>query len=937
MAGKKLPESSQTNLLDKSESQWFERRGKVVMLLVDALRFDYLLNGESTESNKRLPDHKLKRLNNKIAENPEKFVVIRARADAPTMTVNRIPCIATGNIPPKLALLQALEASKSVEDSFLRQLKVLNRTSYFTGDPLWVQYFPEEFTETQAALGFNIKDQNVDSNPIPFLKNKIIENNFDFLLGHLLAIDHMGHAHGLSSPKVQKQIALTDAAIIDIIKLVDDETTLIILGDHGMDKWGTHGGGTEDEMNTAIVAYHKKGFQKYHQEGISKVMRSINETTLSVKQQDITSTVSMLLGVPIPFSNLGQIINDIYPKIDENVNKNYQCNAGFEIQMMHDNYLNCLQILNYFEKFQLEAQLFDENDLGRIGLLAKEVEKAYQTAVGMIQMSQQCEESFHEVVTNLVLKTQNISEQVYQLTLHTGAFDVPLIHEGLALLFLVMISYILIMQYLYRKGHNEKNLRLDLNDLKKVIPILIPLGIAMGITWHYKREWLHCLTTLMLCLAIWFCGSLLTELYKLSQGKASKIPQSASIEISSVQDVCEKKDDIESIPKADQTTREDEQLVGPQNQPVLQSSLLFILQAPLFTAIAVAIMVYCVICVQLGDFDSKFYHKIQPISHFAVFLAAAYRVHSLFPHKFNPVIPLTVIACVVLFYKKDTTFTSSETIKTSLGLLLLLDFVCREIDCIVNKLRTSKFWGIPYLACFGLLVPFHMMTNRENYWVEIAIPRLIWALLLGIIATRYVLKIESQAMKRNMQLCLVLYLALLQRSSVMLYFSVLLAVMRAINHLFKNANVLNFIYPVTIAVVSQFGLHMLDHDDRTIPKRFDIGFIGFHDFHILISSLMVFLNIMTSYVLGMVLMSHYNQSLDMEEPGKDKNSLSKEHVRVVKKKNILPYLLTFSLIYLGAAVKCYLWRYYLLTGAQEKYAIDSVIYILAMFGGFCLF
>ncbi len=924
MATKKLSEESKTNLLDKSETQWFERKGKVVMLMIDALRFDFFLNEELTESNKLLPDHKFKKLNNLIAKKPENFVVMRARADAPTITANRIPCIATGNIPPKLALFQALKASKLVEDSFLRQLKGLNRTSYFTGDPLWEEFFPEEFTEAKAAAGFDIKDQNVDKSRMVFMKNMIKENNFDFLLGHLLAFDHMGHAYGLSSPKLAKHIAKTDKAIIEIIKLLDDDTTLIILGDHGMDKWGTHGGGTEDEMNTAIIAYRKKGFQKYHQKGISQIMRSINETTLSVKQQDITSTVSMLLGTPIPFSNLGQIINDFYPKIED---KNSQCGA-FETQLMHDNYLNFLQILNYFEKVQVEAQMFNENDLNQIDSLAQEVKNVYKKAIGMIESSRQCEESFNEVAMDLVLKAQNVSEQVYQLTLHRGSFEMLLIHEGLVLLALVMISYILIMHYLYRKGHNETDLRVNFKDLKKMKLIFMIILIAIAITWYEKREWLHCLTTLMLCLAFLFCGSLLALLLTNNKTfvkeKIPYIPQPMTTSNS------EKTDDIESsIP------REDEQLVTSQDQPVLQNGLLFILQAPLFSVIAVAIMTYCVVIVQLGDCGDIFSDYIQPNSHFAVFLAAAYRVHRLFPHKFNPIIPLTVIACVALYYKKNTTFTSSETLQTSFGLLLLLDFVCREIDFIVNKLHTSKFWSIPYLACFALLVPFHMMTNKENFWVEIAIPRMIWALLIGIIIARCALKIESQAIKRNLQLCLVLYLALIQVSSLMLYFSVLLAVMRVLNHLFKNSNILSFIYPVLMAFMSQLGLHMLDHNDRSIPKRFDIGFIGLHDFSIVITPLVVFLNFITSYILGMVSISHYNQS---EGPGKEKKVLlSKEHIQVIKKKNILPYILTFSLIYFGASMKCYLWRYYLINNAQEKFVIDTVIYIVVMFGGFCLF
>lgn len=41
---------------------------------------------------------------------------------------------------------------------------------------------------------------------------------------------------------------------------MDDDTILIAFGDHGMTNDGTHGGDTENEIRTAIFAYHKSGF-----------------------------------------------------------------------------------------------------------------------------------------------------------------------------------------------------------------------------------------------------------------------------------------------------------------------------------------------------------------------------------------------------------------------------------------------------------------------------------------------------------------------------------------------------------------------------------------------------------------------------------------------------------------------------------------------------
>lgn len=41
---------------------------------------------------------------------------------------------------------------------------------------------------------------------------------------------------------------------------MDDETTLVVFGDHGMTLDGSHGGSSEEEMRTVLFAYQKKPF-----------------------------------------------------------------------------------------------------------------------------------------------------------------------------------------------------------------------------------------------------------------------------------------------------------------------------------------------------------------------------------------------------------------------------------------------------------------------------------------------------------------------------------------------------------------------------------------------------------------------------------------------------------------------------------------------------
>ena len=51
-----------------------------------------------------------------------------------------------------------------------------------------------------------------------------------------------------------------EGIIETVIEKMDDETTLVIFGDHGVTLDGSHGGSSEEEMRTVIFSYQKKPF-----------------------------------------------------------------------------------------------------------------------------------------------------------------------------------------------------------------------------------------------------------------------------------------------------------------------------------------------------------------------------------------------------------------------------------------------------------------------------------------------------------------------------------------------------------------------------------------------------------------------------------------------------------------------------------------------------
>jgi phosphatidylinositol glycan class O len=99
--------------------------------------------------------------------------------------------------------------------------------------------------------------------------------------------------------------------LMNIIEKMDDHTTLIVFGDHGMTSDGNHGGSAEDEMRSVVFSYQKKPFPMY--EKFKKYFSDLTDMNKAIKQVDLAAIVSVLLDIPFPYSNLGVFHPAFYP------------------------------------------------------------------------------------------------------------------------------------------------------------------------------------------------------------------------------------------------------------------------------------------------------------------------------------------------------------------------------------------------------------------------------------------------------------------------------------------------------------------------------------------------------------------------------------------------------------------------------------------------
>lgn len=174
-------------------------------------------------------------------------------------------------------------------------------------------YFAEEiFYDSLNIRDLDTNDRNVHKDVLSYLDRakKNETDHFDLLVAHLLGIDHAGHTFNVQHPELLRKVKETNEILKDFIEALDDDTILLMYGDHGMTPEGNHGGDSQNEIRTVMFAYYKKGFPMLKK---SKTILKLLETYAmeDFKQIDIPSIATSLLGVPIPFSNLG-VFNPLF-------------------------------------------------------------------------------------------------------------------------------------------------------------------------------------------------------------------------------------------------------------------------------------------------------------------------------------------------------------------------------------------------------------------------------------------------------------------------------------------------------------------------------------------------------------------------------------------------------------------------------------------------
>ncbi|CAE6483800.1 unnamed protein product [Rhizoctonia solani] len=297
---------------------------KAVVIIIDSLRFDFISPVPPTPSDPY--HHNVLTLPAQLtASNPDRSLLFNAYSDPPTATLQRIKGLTTGSLPTFVDIGSNFGGSAILEDSLILQMQRAGLRTAFMGDDTWETVFPGAFNQSYPFDSFNVEDlhtvdRGVIHNIFPLLQNH--GKDWDVIIGHFLGVDHVGHRLGPSHPTMKAKLQEMNQVLTRVVELLDDDTLLVVLGDHGMDKRGDHGGDGELETSSGLWLY-SKGHSLTSPDSLSKQLRiqghypdivfpGHSEPFPSIQQIDLVPTLALLLGLPIPLNNLGTVIHDAF-------------------------------------------------------------------------------------------------------------------------------------------------------------------------------------------------------------------------------------------------------------------------------------------------------------------------------------------------------------------------------------------------------------------------------------------------------------------------------------------------------------------------------------------------------------------------------------------------------------------------------------------------
>ena len=294
------PGDSESSSPEDLPPSWSRRVGRLVIIVIDALRLDFVKDTASSGS-----EFRIKYLEELIQEQRATLVV--TRVSPPTVTLPRLKAIMTGSVPGFVDVIRNFDTKELVEDSLIRQWRLHGRNITLFGDDTWTKLFPGQFLREDPTTSFFVSDfSEVDTNVTRHLQAELSSADWDVMILHYLGLDHIGHVEGPRSPLVQPKLDEMSSVIRTVWDSVSsqEDGVMLVLGDHGMADGGGHGGASQAETLVPLVL-------------VLAASPASSSLTSEALQVDIAPSLAAMTGVPIPRWSLGTVLQPALSGLSE--------------------------------------------------------------------------------------------------------------------------------------------------------------------------------------------------------------------------------------------------------------------------------------------------------------------------------------------------------------------------------------------------------------------------------------------------------------------------------------------------------------------------------------------------------------------------------------------------------------------------------------------
>ncbi|KAJ2722960.1 mannose-ethanolamine phosphotransferase gpi13 [Coemansia sp. Benny D115] len=311
-----------------------------------------------------------------------------------------------------------------------------------------------------------------------------LHDDWDVIVAHTLGVDHCGHRYGPSHPAISHKLSQMNEMLELVVSAVDrsdKSTVLYVFGDHGMDPKGDHGGDSPREVDAALWVYsNTKWTGTEAQQRTDRVLEATAKildglplgagldddlrkgwwfnTHLSedygkkngvpvvkppkmrsVPQIDLVSTLSLVLGLHVPFNNLGAVIPELFAADTSSTNSEWGLLRALR--------LNAAQVIRYLETYMASSKSHGFSDEAVLAWrdLYQRAETSYRELTDIIARNPGAHKQ-----PNIMQMEEDVAAQYFvflRIVLGTlrqmwAQFDAVLIIAGLSIILVVLVTLV---------------------------------------------------------------------------------------------------------------------------------------------------------------------------------------------------------------------------------------------------------------------------------------------------------------------------------------------------------------------------------------------------------------------------------------------------------------------------------------------------------------